>query len=57
MRREIDRRLDMIGRMKHEPKLIPEGTGATEATNPVTLSRMQAMDDIKILGTLHHSYT
>lgn len=51
MRREIERRLDLIGRIKYEPKLMPD-TGLPETTNADTICRMQAMDDFKILGII-----
>jgi hypothetical protein len=49
LRKEIERRLDLVGRIKHEPKLVSEASSA-DTHNPETLFRMQAMDDIKILG-------
>lgn len=55
MRREIERRLDLIGRVKHEPKLMPD-VGLPETTNADTICRMQAMDDFKILGKNNLSY-
>jgi hypothetical protein len=61
LRKEIERRLDLVGRIKHEPKLVSEASSA-DTHNPETLCRMQAMDDIKILGAviftinLHLSY-
>ncbi|EFX67776.1 hypothetical protein DAPPUDRAFT_63713 [Daphnia pulex] len=48
LRKEIERRLDLVGRIKHEPKLVSEASSA-DTHNPETLCRMQAMDDIKIL--------
>lgn len=49
MRREIERRLDLIARVEHEPTLILKSE-LPENTSPATACRMQAMDDIKILG-------
>lgn len=51
LRKEIERRLDLVGRIKHEPKLVCEASSA-DTHNSDTLCRMQAMDDIKILGIL-----
>jgi len=48
LRKEIERRLDLVGRVKYEPRLVPEG-GSVEPVTPETLCRMQAMDDIKVL--------
>ncbi|KAK4028831.1 protein C1orf43 homolog [Daphnia magna] len=48
LRKEIERRLDLVGRIKHEPKLVSEASSA-DTPNPETLCRMQAMDDLKIL--------
>jgi len=48
LRKEIDRKLDLVGRVKYEPRLIPD-EGLVEPVTPETLCRMQAMDDIKVL--------
>ena len=52
MRKEIERRLDLINRIKLEPKLIPEDELmlSSEGTSPETLGRMLAIDEIKNLG-------
>lgn len=49
LRKEIEKRLDLVVRVKHEPKQISE-TIHTDTTNADTYCRMQAIDDIKVLG-------
>ncbi len=51
MRKEIERRLDLVGRVKYEPRLVQEdGSISPVISNPETKNRMQAMDDVKVLG-------
>jgi len=52
LRKEIERRLDLISRIKLEPKLVPEHelmVLPSEGFSPETLGRMFAIDEIKIL--------
>jgi hypothetical protein len=51
LRKEIERRLDLVGRVKYEPRLVQEdGSISPVISNPETKNRMQAMDDVKVLG-------
>lgn len=50
LRREIERRLDLVSRIKYEPRLLPDGADSIGVVDAGTLCRMQAVDDIKVLG-------
>ena len=55
MRKEIERRLDLINRIKLEPKLVPDDDlilSNAEGTSPETLCRMHALDEIQMLGKI-----
>lgn len=59
MRKEIERRLDLINRIKLEPKLVPDDDlilSNAEGISPGTLCRMHALDEIQILGKKYMVY-
>lgn len=56
MRSEVERRLDVIPRIVHEPKLIKEDDGRyilpPGSSFPPYYYRLRAVDDVKALGKL-----